>query len=366
MLNTIELAKELIQFKSTPYNLVEINNVTQFVLKYVQKHSKTKLKTKILEKNGYPTLIIATQSVKKPALTFYAHLDVVPAKDKDFTPVVKANKLYARGSGDMKGPAASLINAFITLVNASPNYNICLFLPTDEEAGGHNCCKHAIEKFGFQTKCVVMPDSGSGLDKIITNQKGILFTEVKSTGLSAHGSRPWEGLNAIDQLVDFYQKLKQNFPKPESLEYYSTCNLSQIQGGETFNSVAGNASLTLDIRTANKKDKKAILAFFKQNNTKGLSIKPKFNEEAFEVSRHNKFLQLAKSVTESVINKKVTFAKEHGGSDGRFFQKIGATCIVNGIAKKNTHADNEYAEIKEIHQLEEFTIEFTKQFFELG
>ncbi|MBT6142990.1 M20/M25/M40 family metallo-hydrolase [bacterium] len=366
MLNTIELAKELIKFKSTPHNLEEIHNVTKFVLDYVQKHSKTALQTKILEKNGYPTLIIATQSVKKPALTFYAHLDVVPAKNNDFTPVVKDNKLYGRGSGDMKGPAASLINAFITLVNSNPNYDICLFLPTDEESGGHNCCKHAIETFGFRTKCVIMPDSGSGLDKIITNQKGILFAEVKSTGLSSHGSRPWEGLNAIEQLLDFYQKLKQKFPKPESLNYYSTCNLSQIEGGETFNSVAANASLTLDIRTANKKDKKSIIAFFKRNNTKEIQIQTKFNEQAFEVSRHNKFLQLAKSVTESVIKKKVTFNKEHGGSDGRFFQKIGVPCIVNGVAKEQTHADNEYAGIKEIHQLEEFTVEFTKQFFELG
>ena len=34
----------------------------------------------------------------------------------------------------MKGPAASLINAFIQIVNDNPDADICLFLPTDEES----------------------------------------------------------------------------------------------------------------------------------------------------------------------------------------------------------------------------------------
>jgi succinyl-diaminopimelate desuccinylase len=361
-MTTLDLAIKLIEFESTFSNPKETKKVLNFVEDYVTTKCKDKLLVDTYSHNNLDTLIISTKSLKNPKLAFYAHLDVVNASKKCFKPYVEDDTLYGRGSGDMKGPAASLINAFIDLVNQDPTLDICLLLPTDEESGGQNCIKALLENYDFRTDCVIMPDSGSGLDTIITNQKGIIFTEVTFNGQSSHGSRPWEGISAIELLMDYYQKLVANFPEARQ-EYFSTVNPSIISGGKSFNSVADKAQMTLDIRTANSSDHAAVLELLKSLDTDRITHTNKFIDPAFELPESHKYMQLAQKITQEIIGEKVDFKKEHGGSDGRFFQSFNIPCIVFGVEKKHTHGENEYASITEILQLEEFTKEFTKQFF---
>ena len=361
-MTTLDLAIKLIEFESTFTNPKETKKVLKFVEDYVTQKCQNKILVDTYSHNDFNTLIISTKNLKNPKLTFYSHLDVVNASKKCFKPYIEKDTLYGRGSGDMKGPAASLINAFIDLANQDPTLDICLLLPTDEESGGQNCIKALLENYNFTTDCVIMPDSGSGLDTIITNQKGIIFTEVTFNGQSSHGSRPWEGISAIELLMDYYQKLVANFPEAAQ-EYFSTINPSLIAGGEAFNSVSEKAQLTLDIRTANQTDHENILSLLKSLDTNRITHKNKFVDPAFEMPKSHQYMQLAQQITQEIIGKEVHFEKEHGGSDGRFFQAYNIPCIVNGIQKEDTHGENENASITEILQLEEFTKEFTKQFF---
>ena len=59
---------------------------------------------------------------------------------------------------------------------------------------------------------VIMPDSGSGLDTLITHQKGIYFLEVIFHGVSAHGSRPWEGSSATQNYLNSIKNFKVEYP----------------------------------------------------------------------------------------------------------------------------------------------------------
>jgi len=364
-MNTIDLAKKLIEFQSTFSNPEQRQAIIHFVNQYVLKNTTCQLLSQTIKHNGFHTLIIATKSLKSPALSFYSHLDVVEAPQKCFTPTINGDRLHGRGSGDMKGPAASLINAFIQIVNENPDTDICLFLPTDEESGGQNCAKYAVQEYGFRTKCVIMPDSGSGLDTLITHQKGIYFLDVIFQGVSAHGSRPWEGTSATKKLFNFHKQLQARLPKSHP-DYFSTINPSMMTGGESFNSVAARAKLTLDIRTASAEDKKQLQEILAELKDENITYQVNFDDPGFEVSTKNKYMQLAQKVTEQIIQRPVHFRKEHGGSDGRFFQNYDIPCIVNGVDKQGSHADHENASIQEIQQLEEFCIEFTKQFDTLG
>ena len=360
-MRTLDLAKKLIEFKSTLENKQQTQAIVQFVKEYVESETKPQLHSTIYTYNEFETLIIATKSLKNPKLTFYAHLDVVEGPEKSFIPKVEGDKLYGRGAGDMKGAAASLINAFIKLANSNPELDICLLLPTDEESGGQNCTKPLLSEYGFRTECILMPDSGSGLDTLITNQKGILFTEVEFFGKSSHGSRPWEGHSAIQELFDYAEKFKSQFPKPTT-EYYSTANPSIISGGDSFNSVAQKAHLTLDIRTASKKDTQQTIELLKSLDSPHAKHNIRFQDSAFQIDPNHKYLQKIKEITEKITGKTVELKKEHGGSDGRFFQEYDIPCLVNGVAKKHTHGDDEYALIPEINMLEEIAIEFAKTF----
>src|SRR5579872_5749328 len=73
------------------------------------------------------------------SLHFHGHYDVVPAASSaQFEPVVKAGKLFGRGSSDMKGGLAAMIYAARALKDSAVPLDgrlVLTFVP-DEETGG--------------------------------------------------------------------------------------------------------------------------------------------------------------------------------------------------------------------------------------
>lgn len=100
----------------------------------------------IVDKPGFPCLISNLEIDKdKPWVTIYNHMDVQPAKEpqweqKDpFEPIVKSDRIIARGSTDDKGPALSIIHAINFLkVNKLEMPNIQIIYETEEEIGSPN------------------------------------------------------------------------------------------------------------------------------------------------------------------------------------------------------------------------------------
>jgi len=140
--------KELIDLVKIPSisqgnkNKKDIRNVLNEISKITKKYN---FKTKIIETKGNPVFVGTLEiDQKKPWLTIYTHLDVQPAKEKEwktdpFKPVVKQGKLIGRGSTDDKGPALTVIHAINFL--KKNNYelpNIQLIYETEEEIGSPN------------------------------------------------------------------------------------------------------------------------------------------------------------------------------------------------------------------------------------
>lgn len=63
------------------------------------------------------------------------HLDVVPAAEEMFTPVVKDGRMYGRGTLDMKSFAAVALNSMAYVLKRKLPLNFGVILSTDEEKG---------------------------------------------------------------------------------------------------------------------------------------------------------------------------------------------------------------------------------------
>jgi len=82
-------------------------------------------------------------SDKPVELDILAHLDVVPARDEDwtvtkpFSPIVKDGRIYGRGTADDKGPAVCALYAMKAVkdLGIPLSKNVRLILGTDEECG---------------------------------------------------------------------------------------------------------------------------------------------------------------------------------------------------------------------------------------
>ena len=68
-------------------------------------------------------------------LYFHGHYDVVPAQNRSqFEPYIEGDRLYGRGSADMKGGLAAMIHAMVALRDTPGR--VVLHLVPDEETGG--------------------------------------------------------------------------------------------------------------------------------------------------------------------------------------------------------------------------------------
>jgi succinyl-diaminopimelate desuccinylase len=66
--------------------------------------------------NGLPVLAATVGAEKGPTVVLHGHLDVVPAEPEQFEPHVDGDRLFGRGSYDMKGGLASMMCATRDLV----------------------------------------------------------------------------------------------------------------------------------------------------------------------------------------------------------------------------------------------------------
>ncbi len=115
----------------------------------------------------------------KDILGILCHLDVVPVGDgwtnPPFSPIVRDGKLYARGSGDDKGPtmAAYFALKFLKEMGYESTKRIRIILGTDEETAWRGISEY------FKTE--QMPDIGFAPDAsfpLIYGEKGILSFDV--------------------------------------------------------------------------------------------------------------------------------------------------------------------------------------------
>ena len=223
----------------------------------------------------------------KPSLAIIAHMDVVPPgegwRDHPFKPVVRAGRIYGRGTVDNKGPyAAGWAAVKAVLAYSLPRKGrIILGAVSDEERGSKEGIKLLLKK-GFHPDFCLIPDGGK-LNQAIIGEKGMLWVRLESRGRQAHGSDPSRGTNAIEKLSKFILYLRRSdFGKNYHPRFTkTTLNWGEVRGGEAPNIVPGRCEATLDIRyplgrTKNdilRKIREEIREFERKNSGANIRIK---------------------------------------------------------------------------------------------
>ena len=339
-----DLTNDLIKFPSTKENEKARKDIVKFVRKQFERE---KVFITEFEKNGVFSIVINLKKEKNPSLFLNGHLDVVPAKKEDFIPKIKGNRIYARGSGDMKGAVAVMIEVLKYFSKQQNIPSLGLMLTTDEEIGGENGVNYLINKKGYKSKLAIIPDGGWDLSRIVLNQKGVLHLKIKAFGKSAHGSMPFLGENAINKLLRYYSEIKKIIPEIKEGEWKNSINLGKISGGEAINKVPDYAEMFLDIRVVGK-DKEKIFNEIHKITNGNVEITAEGN--VFIQSKNNYFLkQYAKIVSEET-RKDILFCEVEGASDARFFSEKNIPTIITGIKSANLHTENEWVDIKEMER----------------
>jgi len=201
---------------------------------------------------------------RKPPLGFTGHIDTVPlgsaAWQQDaFGASQEGGKIYGRGSTDMKsGVAAFVVAALARKEVLARGPGATLAITADEECGCGGAA-HLVERqlLGPVGALVVSEPTAN---YPLIGHKGALWLKAIAHGVTAHGSMPERGDNAIHKAAEAVAKLARfEFGvAAHPLMGAPTLNIGTIEGGMNINSVPDRAAIGIDMRTIPGQDHAAV------------------------------------------------------------------------------------------------------------
>ena len=338
MKELIELTKSLIRFPSVHSRPDQIHACADYIEDYLKSSG---IAFQRFNFNNTPSILVLPENRFAPVVLM-SHFDVVDGPDHLFSPWEENGCLYGRGSIDDKyAVALSLVllkNHVDRLRSSGKSQNALPFgivLTGDEEIGGTNGAQKLLHEFKTDF-CIAL--DGGGIQKIVVKEKGILRLKLITRGKTAHGARPWLGENAIERLIEDYQRLKAFFDVSAPDHWHRTLNFSVMHAGSVINQVPDYAEALFDIRYTEADDIDALVKAVResiQGELQVVSTSPMF------LGGNSPYLDRLLSFTPST-----QLGCEHGASDARHLADHGIPGIVWGAdGDMSQHSENEHIHI---------------------
>jgi acetylornithine deacetylase len=199
-----------------------------------------------------PNAIAEAGQGNGPTLVMCAHIDTVATKGMTippFEPRVEGNRVYGRGSYDMKGGAAAVMAASAALAERDLRGRVLAALVADEEhasLGAHDFVKR------HKADACILTEPSEG--RLILGHKGFVWAELTTTGRAAHGSR-WDlGVSAIGKMGRIIAALEQQDQEELRKRVHpllgpASRHCALIQGGTGLSTYSETCTLSIERRT---------------------------------------------------------------------------------------------------------------------
>lgn len=285
-----------------------------------------------------------------------AHLDVVPADS--YVARRDGDRLYGRGTQDMKVAALVLADVFRTLAPALP-YPLGLQLVTDEEVGGHDGTAHQIA--AGVTAGFVLIGEQSGL-RVVTDSKGILQVRLHATGTAAHAAYPWLGDNALRTLTGAVDAVLRRWPVPPDEQWRTTVNLARIETpNRAVNQVPAEATAWLDIRFPPQDSDFAgrttgeIAALLR--SVSGVEVTVDSLGAPHHADPASREVALLRAAAREA-GYSGDLLRKHGTADGRFYSARGVDAVIFGPGGDGQHGPGEYVDLRTVGPYRQALVSF--------
>ncbi|WCT73077.1 acetylornithine deacetylase [Sphingomonas naphthae] len=211
----------------------------------------------------------------RPGIVLSGHSDVVPVAGQPWTmpPFAltrQGDRLFGRGTADMKGFVACAIAAFLRASERAADLRapLHLALSCEEEVGcvGVRSLLDELERLPVRPLFCLVGEPTSM--RLATGHKGKLAARVTCAGRAAHSALPHLGLNAIHLAADFVtaaraeqERLARDGRRDDAFEVpFSTLHVGTIRGGTALNIVPDSCALDIELRTVPGEDGEAVMA----------------------------------------------------------------------------------------------------------
>jgi acetylornithine deacetylase len=201
------------------------------------------------------------------------HTDVVPVAGQEwhsdpFKLTAQDDRLYGRGSADMKGFIALVLALVPQMTSRALRVPLHLAFTHDEETGclGAPSLIRALPT-GMARPLIAIVGEPTSM-RIANAQKGCSFFRTRITGHEGHSSAPDRGVNAIVAAAEMIAEIgrlhaeARGRARPDSGfdPPHSTLSVGTIAGGTAVNIIARECAFDWDLRTLPHEDAAALKA----------------------------------------------------------------------------------------------------------
>lgn len=306
------------------------------------------------------------------------HTDVVPVAGQDwqsdpFKLVQRGERLYGRGTCDMKGFIACVLAHTDTFQNRNLKIPVHFAFSYDEEVGclGVQKLISDVEKNLPQPLAVIVGEPTSM--KIVGGTKGGRSYLTRVTGVDGHSSLPDLGANAIlaaskiIQRLSYIQERLKTEADPDNgfVPYYSTLDLGTIKGGTASNIIPALCEFHWGFRSLPFQNMDALETEIRDyistevepalkaiSDSAGISTTLTSDVPPLAPDEQSPAEQIVRHISRLNESGRVSYATEAG-----HFQNAGIPGVIFGPGSiEQAHLPDEYIDVAQMHACSDFMV----------
>lgn len=343
----------LSQLVSIPSEYPHEHKIVQFVSKYLNKQGFT-VSLKTVE--GQRKNVFAFKGQGDASILFFGHLDtvsVIEAKKWTTNPlkcVKKGGRYYGLGVADMKSGISAFINAA-----AQADGPVKIFLSVDEENISQGAWKAVKENKSFfkEVKLIISAESsfGQDLSEVTLGRSGRYIFQVEFIGQSEHIIRYRDGIDAIQELGSFVNRLYAErdrlFVSPDTV-----AQVRKVEGESIGMSVAAAARAEVEVLLSAEDTVSSVQRALKKLTDAKITLQSR-PTPYLEAYRFNSFPYQDEigAIIKKYTGQEMSLRNRKSVGDDNVLATLGIPVITWGPKGGNEHRPNEYVEIQSLGTL---------------
>jgi len=319
----------------------------------------------------------------RPGIVLSGHTDVVPVDGQPwetdpFTATLKADRVFGRGTADMKSYLAVALAMTPRFLAAPLRAPVHLALSYDEEVGcvGVRGLLADLSAIGIAPAGCVVGEPTSM--QVVVAQKGMHVYRCRVHGREAHSALTPQGVNAIEyaaKLIVYVRgmadRLREVEPRNHGFDVpFTTLQTGTIRGGTAHNIVPRECEFQFDFRYLPGVDPNALIGEIERYarsvlepemkrvaSDAGIEIHGGTNVPGLDIEENHKLAELARALARNDAVARVAYATEAG-----LFQQAGIPSIICGPGSiEQAHKPNEFITLDQIALCESFMERLTEE-----
>ena len=359
-MKALQYAKRLVEFDST--SCVSNNLISEYLETQLAKHGFVVEKIEYRDQRNVPkTNLVAKKGDGFGGLAYCGHSDVVPAikwfskESGPFEPVVSRERLYGRGSCDMKGSIACMLTASQQFALDELKQPIYFIVTADEEVGFHGA-KCVVEQSKLyreivthRTKAIIGEPTSL---EVVHAHKGSIEIVATSRGIAGHSGGS-KGENANLKMIPFLSDMKAIYDEVESEKKWQndgfdpptlSWNILVKDDAPALNVTAGNSVCQMYVRPMPGIDVEPLLNRVRRSaQANELELKIDAHGGGFFVDPESDFVQQALQLARRPKSKTVSY-----GTDGVMFSEIENKIVFGPGSIDQAHTIDEWIALEQL------------------